>query len=87
MSEITLKAADVSFQNIKDLIGNSLAEHQWPVDNGGKVTAQIKITQRAGLIHTKYLHITITKPDGSWSYYREQAGGQFKLISSSHPSV
>lgn len=77
-----LKASDVTFQHIKDMIGNSLGLHEWEVDNGGRVKAQVKTTTRGGVIKTAYLHVTIIQPNGSWTYYREQKNGNFKLVSS-----
>ena len=79
-----LKANNVSFQYVKDKIGKSLRLHEWDVDNGGKVKAQVKTTIRGGVIKTAYLHITIIKPNGHWEYYRETSNGKFKLVSSGH---
>lgn len=78
----TLAARDVSFQAIKDMIGNSLGLHEWPVDNGGRVKAEVKVTSRGGLVKTKYLHVTIIQPSGKWEYYREQPSGNFKMVES-----
>lgn len=77
-----LSAKEVSFQNVKDMIGRSLSVHEWDVDNGGKVKAQVKTTTRGGEIKTAYLHVTIEKPNGYWEYYREKPDGGFKMVSS-----
>ncbi len=76
----TLKCSDVTAQYVKSLIGPSLSVHEWNVDNGGIVRAQIKVTIRSGLVHTKYLHITIVSPNGNWRYCREQKDGTIKTI-------
>lgn len=78
----TLKASELTFGHIKSLIGNSLNVHEWDVDNGGKVKAQVKTTTRNGTIHTAYMHITIVHPSGKWEYYRENSSGKFDLVSS-----
>jgi len=75
-----LKAQDVNFALIKSLIGNSLSVHDWPVDNGANVRAQVKVTIRNGLIKTAYLHATITQPNGAWEYYKECANKAYKRI-------
>lgn len=76
-----LKASEVSFGDIKDKIGRSLAVHEWDVDNGGKVKAQVKVTTRGGEIKTAYLHVTVAQPNGKWKYYREQPDGSYKVVS------
>lgn len=77
-----LEPAECTFQKIKALIGPSLALHQWEVTNGGSVKAQVKVTTRGGLVKTAYLHATIAFPNGRWIYYREQANGNFREVSS-----
>lgn len=74
-----LKASEIDFGGVKSRVGNSLATHQWEVDNGGKVTARVKTTSKGGgEIKTAYLHVELEKPDGSKISYRETAKGTFK---------
>lgn len=74
-----LKAKDIDFGGIKQRIGNSLKEHTWDVDNGGKVTARVKTTMKGGgVIKTAYLHLAVEGPDGSVRTYKETAKGTFK---------
>lgn len=73
---------ETGIDNIRKLIGNSLALHEFDVEGGGKIKAQVKTTTRKGVIATKYLHLTAIQPNGRWEYYREQPNGNFKLVSS-----
>lgn len=75
-----LKAQDVTFEYIKKLIGNSLSLHEWNVDNGAKIKAQIKVTYSNGLVKTAYLHTTMFYANGTYEYFREQKTGKFKFI-------
>ena len=77
-----LKRDEVTAEKLKQLIGNNLGLHEFPVEGGAKVKAEVKITTRGGVIRTKYLHITTVEPSGKWEYYREQPNGAFKLVSS-----
>lgn len=77
----SLTRDEATFGNVKKLIGNSLNVHEWNVEGGGHIKAQVKATTRGGTIRTKYLHATLTHQSGKWEYYREQANGTFKLVS------
>lgn len=76
-----LNANDVNFVLISKLVGDTIDKlHTFGVSNGCRITAKRKATIRNGLIHTLYLHVTITKPSGRYDYYREQKDGSFKSI-------
>lgn len=77
-----LKPAEVNGAKLKELIGSSLGLHEFDVEGGGKVKAEVKVTKRNGEVKTKYLHITAIQPSGAWVYYREQANGNFKEVAS-----
>lgn len=76
----TIKARDLTFAKIKELIGPSLSLHEFDVDNGFEIKAQVKTTTRNGLVKTAYLHVTLIHPNGHWEYYRENAKGIFNRI-------
>lgn len=78
----TLKRGEVNAQRIKQLIGNRLGLHEFDVEDGGKVKAEIKVTTRNGEVQTKYLHVTTIHPNGAWRYFREQPDGTLKVIAS-----
>ncbi len=77
-----LRRDEVTAEKIKALIGNGLDLKEFPVEGGGKVRAQVKITTRGGVIKTKYLHITAIEPSGKYEYYREMPNGNFKMVTS-----
>lgn len=82
MNRIPLLTADATPQKIKEILGASLSEFIFDVDNGGVVVARTKVTVRSGLVRTKYLHLNVINPRGDWCLYREQSNGKFKVMDS-----
>ncbi|MGF6996738.1 hypothetical protein [Paraburkholderia sp. GAS32] len=67
-----------TFASIRDLIGNSLQQHRFDVEGGEAIAARVKVTTRAGLIHTKRLHAVLRYSNNKCERYTEQPNGNFK---------